>query len=39
VILPSTKPGIDIKDLQKVFGCDGSTCQEPIPEQPPQPFN
>jgi hypothetical protein len=28
---------IDIKDLQKVFGRDGSTCQEPIPAQPPLP--
>ena len=26
---------IDIKDLQKVFGRDGSTCQQPIPEQTP----
>lgn len=26
---------IDIKDLQKVFGRDGSTCQDPLPEQPP----
>jgi hypothetical protein len=26
---------IDIKDLQKVFGRDGSTCQDPIPAQPP----
>ena len=26
---------IDIKDLQKVFGRDGSTCQQPIPDQPP----
>jgi hypothetical protein len=30
---------IDIKDLQKVFGRDGSTCQEPIPAQPPRAFN
>ena len=33
---------IDIKDLQKVFGRDGSTCQNPIPaqlpENPPAPF-
>ncbi len=33
---------IDIKDLQKVFGRDGSTCQVPIPAQtplpPPAPF-
>ena len=28
---------IDIKDIQKVFGRDGSTCQDPIPEQPPLP--
>jgi hypothetical protein len=28
---------IDIKDLQKVFGRDGSTCQNPIPPQPPVP--
>ena len=28
---------IDIKDLQKVFGRDGSTCQSPIPDQDPQP--
>jgi len=26
---------IDVKDLQFVFGRDGSTCQSPIPEQPP----
>jgi hypothetical protein len=26
---------IDIKDLQKVFGRDGSTCQNPIQPQPP----
>jgi hypothetical protein len=26
---------VDIKDLQKVFGRDGSTCQLPIPPQPP----
>ncbi len=26
---------IDIKDLQKVFGRDGSTCQNPIPAQTP----
>lgn len=34
---------IDIKDLQKVFGRDGSTCQNPIPAQlplgPPAPFS
>jgi hypothetical protein len=29
---------IDIKDLQKVFGRDGSTCANPIPAQPPIPF-
>jgi hypothetical protein len=28
---------IDIKDLQKVFGRDGSTCQLPLPPQPPGP--
>jgi hypothetical protein len=28
---------IDIKDLQFVFGRDGSTCQNPIPDQPPMP--
>jgi hypothetical protein len=26
---------IDIKDLQKVFGRDGSTCQNPVPAQTP----
>ncbi len=26
---------IDIKDLQKVFSRDGSTCQNPLPPQPP----
>jgi hypothetical protein len=26
---------IDIKDVQKVFGRDGSTCQLPLPAQPP----
>ncbi|MBI5289110.1 MAG: hypothetical protein HY873_09070, partial [Chloroflexi bacterium] len=26
---------IDIKDIQKVFGRDGSSCQAPIPAQPP----
>jgi hypothetical protein len=30
---------IDIKDIQKVFGRDGSTCQNPIPAQPPVPFH
>jgi hypothetical protein len=33
---------LDIKDLQKVFGRDSSTCQNPIPQQtpvdPPAPF-
>jgi hypothetical protein len=28
---------IDIKDIQKVFGRIGSTCQTPIPAQPPLP--
>jgi hypothetical protein len=28
---------IDIKDVQKVFGRDNSSCQDPIPEQPPLP--
>jgi hypothetical protein len=28
---------IDIKDIQKVFGRNGSTCQEPIPDQSPSP--
>jgi hypothetical protein len=28
---------IDIKDLQKVFGRDGSNCQQPLPPQPPAP--
>jgi uncharacterized delta-60 repeat protein len=28
---------IDIKDLQKVFGRNGSVCQKPIPEQMPMP--
>ena len=26
---------VDIKDIQKVFGRDGSTCQDPLPAQPP----
>jgi hypothetical protein len=26
---------IDIKDVQKVFGRQGSTCQQPLPPQPP----
>jgi uncharacterized repeat protein (TIGR01451 family) len=29
---------IDIKDLQFVFGRDGSMCQAPIPNQPPEPI-
>jgi hypothetical protein len=29
---------IDVKDLQKVFGRDGSNCQQPMPAQPPLPF-
>jgi hypothetical protein len=28
---------IDVKDLQKVFGRDGSTCQNPVPAQTPVP--
>jgi len=28
---------VDIKDLQKVFGRNGSTCQAPVPDQPPSP--
>ena len=28
---------IDIKDLQKVFGREGSTCQNPVPAQTPVP--
>lgn len=33
---PNTPDGdIDINDLQRVFGRDGSTCQSPIPAQPP----
>jgi hypothetical protein len=28
---------VDIKDLQKVFGRNGSTCAAPIPDQPPLP--
>jgi hypothetical protein len=37
---PNTTPtdfDIDIKDLQFVFGRNGSTCLEPIPDQDPQP--
>jgi hypothetical protein len=30
---------IDIKDVQKVFGRIGSTCQDPVPDQTPVPFN
>jgi hypothetical protein len=34
---PSLKDfDIDIKDLQKVFGRNGSTCENPSPPQPPQ---
>jgi hypothetical protein len=29
---------IDIKDVQKVFGREGSTCEDPIPAQTPVPF-
>ncbi len=29
---------IDIKDVQKVFGRDGSTCQQPVPPQDPLPY-
>jgi hypothetical protein len=29
---------IDIKDLQKVFGRDGSICQNPVPAQTPVPY-
>jgi hypothetical protein len=33
---PSLKDfDVDVKDLQKVFGRDGSTCAAPIPPQPP----
>jgi hypothetical protein len=28
---------VGIKDLQKVFGRDGSTCQKPVPAQTPVP--
>jgi hypothetical protein len=28
---------VDVKDIQKVFGRDGSTCQDPLPAQPPLP--
>ena len=28
---------VDIKDLQFVFGRDGATCQNPLPDQPPMP--
>jgi hypothetical protein len=34
---PRSHLDIDIKDLQKVFGRDGSTCQQPLPPQPPAP--
>ncbi|HXK33286.1 MAG TPA: hypothetical protein VNM91_04640 [Dehalococcoidia bacterium] len=30
---------IDIKDLQKVFGRDGSNCQDPVPAQTPVAWN
>jgi uncharacterized repeat protein (TIGR01451 family) len=33
---PLTDYDIDVKDLQFVFGRDGSTCQNPYPPQPPQ---
>jgi hypothetical protein len=26
---------VDIKDVQKVFGRNGSTCADPVPPQPP----
>jgi hypothetical protein len=33
---PALKDGdVDIKDIQKVLGRQGSTCNEPIPPQPP----
>jgi hypothetical protein len=33
---PALKDGdVDIKDLQKVFGRNGSTCANPVPPQPP----
>jgi len=28
---------VDIKDMQKVYGRNGSTCQDPFPPQPPLP--
>jgi hypothetical protein len=35
---PATKDfDVDVKDLQKVWGRDGSTCQNPIPNQSPLP--
>lgn len=34
---PQTDGDIDIKDVQFVFGRDGSTCETPIPPQPPPP--
>jgi hypothetical protein len=34
---PTADFDIDIKDLQFVFGRDGSTCQTPLPEQTPAP--
>ena len=29
--------GVDVKDLQKVFGRNGSTCASPVPRQDPLP--
>jgi hypothetical protein len=38
-IEPNAPDGdIDISDVQRVFGRDGSTCQAPIPAQPPLPL-
>jgi len=35
---PALKDGdVDIKDLQKVFGRNGSTCENPVPDQDPLP--
>ncbi len=35
---PALKDGdVDIKDLQKVFGRNGSTCENPVPPQDPLP--
>jgi len=33
---PGGDSDIDIKDLQKVYGRNGSTCQNPFPDQPPE---